>query len=158
MASCAWVVCRLKRLVPGRRQLRRSGSCAELRLAACVARLIGQIWPGWEMKCGCEHAQTCLYSVQTYINIYVHVCTMYIQRYTIMYIHVHVCIFMYMYIAFTYMFILVHNFINMYIHVCIMYRALCTDLQILVYVVRIPDVLGIPDVIYHIDHTSIQVD
>ena len=27
----------------------------------------------------------------------------------------------------------------MYIHVCIMYRALCTDLQILVHVVRIPD-------------------
>ena len=58
-----------------------------------------------------------------------------------MYMYVHVCIFMYMYIACTYMFILVHNFINMYIHVCTMYRALCTDLQILVHVVRIPDVL-----------------
>ena len=46
---------------------------------------------------------------------------------------------MYMYIACTYMFILVHNFINMYIHVCTMYRALCTNLQILVHVVRIPD-------------------
>ena len=46
---------------------------------------------------------------------------------------------MYMYITCTYMFILVHNFINMYIHVCTMYRALCTDLQILVHVVRIPD-------------------
>ena len=57
-----------------------------------------------------------------------------------MYMYVQVCIFMYMYIACTYMFILVHNFINMYIHVCIMYRALCTDLQILVHVVRIPDV------------------
>ena len=56
-----------------------------------------------------------------------------------MYRYVHVCIFMYMYIACTYMFILVHNFINMYIHVCTMYRALCTDLQILVHVVRIPD-------------------
>ena len=56
-----------------------------------------------------------------------------------MYMYVHVCIFMYMYIACTYMFILVHNFINMYIHVCTMYRALCTDLQILVHVVRIPD-------------------
>ncbi len=56
-----------------------------------------------------------------------------------MYRYVHVCIFMYMYIACTFMFILVHNFINMYIHVCTMYRALCTDLQILVHVVRIPD-------------------
>ena len=56
-----------------------------------------------------------------------------------MYMYVHVCIFMYMYIACTYMFILVHNFINMYIHGCTMYRALCTDLQILVHVVRIPD-------------------
>ena len=56
-----------------------------------------------------------------------------------MYMYVQVCIFMYMYIACTYMFILVHNFINMYIHVCTMYRALCTDLQILVHVVRIPD-------------------
>jgi hypothetical protein len=30
----------------------------------------------------------------------------------------------------------------MYIHVCTMYRALCTDLQILVHVVRIPDALS----------------
>ena len=59
-----------------------------------------------------------------------------------MYIHVHVCIFMYMYIVCTYMFILVHNYMNMYIHVCTMYRAVCTDLQILVHVVRIPDALG----------------
>ena len=35
---------------------------------------------------------------------------------------------------------LVHNLIYMYIHVCTMHRALYTDLQILVHVVRIPDV------------------
>ena len=58
-----------------------------------------------------------------------------------MYMYVDICIFMYMYIACTYSSRLVHNFINMYIHVCTMYRALCTDLQILVHVVRvrIPD-------------------
>ncbi len=44
-----------------------------------------------------------------------------------------------MFIACTYMLILVHNFVNMYKHVCTMDRALCTDLQILVHVVRIPD-------------------
>ncbi len=38
VASCAWVVSRLKRLVPGRRLLKRSGSCVGLRLAG-VARL-----------------------------------------------------------------------------------------------------------------------
>ena len=57
-----------------------------------------------------------------------------------MYMYVHICIFMYMYIACTYMFMLVRNFVNMYIHVCTMYRDVCTDLPILVQVVRIPDV------------------
>ena len=38
------------------------------------------------------------------------------------------------------MFMLVRNFVNMYIHVCTMYRDVCTDLPILVQVVRIPDV------------------
>ena len=46
---------------------------------------------------------------------------------------------MYMYIACTYMFMPVRNFVNMYIHVCTMYRDVCTDLPILVQVVRIPD-------------------
>ncbi len=41
---------------------------------AGVARLI---WPNG--KWSCEAAQTCLYYVQTYINIYAYVCTMYIQ-------------------------------------------------------------------------------
>ena len=41
LAGHAWVVCQLKRLVPGRRLLRRRGSCAVLKLAG-VARLI---WP-----------------------------------------------------------------------------------------------------------------
>ena len=45
-------------------------------------------WEWWEMKCSCEHAQTCLYSVHTYINIYVHICNMYIQRYKHMYMYV----------------------------------------------------------------------
>ncbi len=59
-----------------------------------------------------------------------------------MYMYVHICIFMYMYIACTYMFMPVRNFVNMYImiHVCTMYRDVCTDLPILVQVVRIPDV------------------
>ena len=56
-----------------------------------------------------------------------------------MYMYVHICIFMYMYIACTYMFMLVRNLVNMYIHVCTMYRDVCTDLPILVQVVRIPD-------------------
>ncbi len=38
------------------------------------------------------------------------------------------------------MFMLVCNFVNMYIHVFTMYRDVCTDLPILVQVVRIPDV------------------
>jgi hypothetical protein len=38
MASSAWVVCQLKRLMTGRRLLRRRGSCAKLRLAG-VTRL-----------------------------------------------------------------------------------------------------------------------
>ena len=53
--------------------------------------------------------------------------------------YVQICIFMYMYIACTYMFMPVRNFVNMYIHVCTMYRDVCTDLPILVQVVRIPD-------------------
>jgi hypothetical protein len=56
--------------------------------------------------------------------------------------YVHICIFMYMYIACTYMFMPVRNFVNMYIHVCTMYRDVCTDLPILVQVVRIPDEWG----------------
>ena len=56
-----------------------------------------------------------------------------------MYMYVQICIFMYMYIACTYMFMPVRNFVNMYIHVCTMYRDVCTDLPILVQVVRIPD-------------------
>ncbi len=53
--------------------------------------------------------------------------------------YVHIWIFMYMSIACTYMFMLVRNLVNMYIHVCTMYRDVCTDLPILVQVVRIPD-------------------
>ncbi len=37
------------------------------------------------------------------------------------------------------MFMPVCNFVNMYIHVCTMHRDVCTDLPILVQVVRIPD-------------------
>ncbi len=37
------------------------------------------------------------------------------------------------------MYMPVRNFVNMYIHVCTMYRDVCTDLPILVQVVRIPD-------------------
>jgi hypothetical protein len=37
------------------------------------------------------------------------------------------------------MFMPVRNFVNMYIHVCTMYRDVCTDLPILVQVIRIPD-------------------
>ena len=80
---------------------------------------------------------------------------MYIQSEKYMYMYVHICIFMYMYIACTYMFMPVRNFVNMYIHVCTMYRDVCTDLPILVQVVRIPDAgiyqvytMYIPD-IYH---------
>ncbi len=58
--------------------------------------------------------------------------------------YVHICICMYMYIACTYMFMPVRNFVNMYIHVCTMYRDVCTDLPILVQVVRIPDAYAVP--------------
>jgi hypothetical protein len=70
-----------------------------------LVRLIGQILPWWEMKCGCEHVQTCLYSVQTYINIYVYVCTMYIPLY---------------------------EFINMYVPCTYIYRNSCTCMYIYV--------------------------
>ena len=63
---------------------------------------------------------------------------------------------MYMYIACTYMFIHVHTFINMYIHVCTMYRALCTDLQILVHVVRIPDVRALTGSAYAVTRTNFK--
>ena len=51
----------------------------------------------WEMKRSCEQAQTCVYSVHTYINIYVHtyiniyvhVCNMNIQQHKFMYMYVH---------------------------------------------------------------------
>jgi hypothetical protein len=72
-----------------------------------------------------------------------------------MYMYVDICIFMYMYIACTYSSRLVHNFINMYIHVCTMYRALCTDLHILVHVVRIPDVIY--DIIYDFGYDIVEI-
>ena len=99
------------------------------------------------MKCGYEVANTCLYSVQTYIDIYACVCTMYRQRYECMNMYVHLHIFMYMYIPCTYMFMSVCQCMNIYVHVCTMFRHVCTVLPILVQVVRIPDVLGrqIPD-------------
>ena len=65
---------------------------------------------------------------------------MYIHTENLMYMYVHICIFMYMYITCTYMYMLVRNFVNMYVHVCNTYRDVCTDLPILVQVVRIPDV------------------
>ncbi len=34
-----------------------------------------------KVKCGCEAVQTCLYYIHTYIYIYTHVCTRYIQIY-----------------------------------------------------------------------------
>ncbi len=71
--------------------------------------------------------------------MHVHVCTLYIYKAKFMYMYVNICLFMYMYMLCTYRSILVHNFIYVYIHVCTMYRAVCTDLQILVHVVRIPD-------------------
>jgi hypothetical protein len=58
------------------------------------------------MKCGCEPVQTGLYSVQTYICIYVYVCTMYIQLY---------------------------EFINMYVLCTYIYRNSCTRMYIYVY-------------------------
>ncbi len=56
-----------------------------------------------------------------------------------MYMYVHICLFMDWYIICTYRSLHVHNFIYLYIHVCTMYRTVCTDLHILVHVVRIPD-------------------
>ncbi len=56
-----------------------------------------------------------------------------------MYMFVHICVFMYMYISCTYMFTIECKLVNMYIHVCTMFRHVCTDLPILVQVVRIPD-------------------
>ena len=107
VASRAWVVCQLKRLVPRRRQLRRSVSCAEQRLAG-VARLIGNdgIWSvvvnihgrvctvsihistSMNLSVTCTYKDniscTCMYFVHLLGKIHVHTCTcMYI------YVHVH---------------------------------------------------------------------
>ena len=116
VASRAWVVCQLKRLVPRRRQLRRSGSCAEQRLTG-VARLIGNdgkwsvvvnmhrrvctvsihISTSMYMSVTCTYkdinACTCMYHVHTLGKIHVHVCTsMYIYVHVhCMYIHVYTC-------------------------------------------------------------------
>ena len=59
-----------------------------------------------------------------------------------MYVHAtyNLSIFMYMYIACTYMFRIVCNLVNMYRHVCTMFSNVHTVLPILVQVVRIPDV------------------
>ncbi len=46
---------------------------------------------------------------------------------------------MYRYVPCTYMFMTVCKLVNMYIHVCTMFRHVCTNLPILVQVVRIPD-------------------
>ncbi len=64
--------------------------------------------------------------------MHVHVCTLYIYKAKCMYMYVHVHS---MYIPLN----TCTKFIYMYIHVCTMYRVICTDLQILVHVVRIPD-------------------
>ena len=69
--------------------------------------------------------------------------------------YVHICIFMYMYIACTYMFMLVRNLVNMYIHVCTMYRDVCSDLPILVQVVRIPDGRSAEPPLVHLWQTRI---
>ncbi len=108
--------------------------------------LILRLWREafFQMKCGYEFAKTCLYSVQTYINIYACVCTMYIQRYETMNMYVHLNIFMYMYIPCTYMFMSVCKCMNIYVHVCTMFRHVCTVLPLLVQVVRIPDVVPWP--------------
>ncbi len=91
VASHAWVVCQLKRLVPGRRLLRRICFCTELRLTS-IARLI---WPDgkWSVvgklyRSVCTMSIhiltymavyvpcTCMYIVHTYIHTYVHVYNM----------------------------------------------------------------------------------
>ena len=54
-------------------------------------------WAWWEMKCGWEAVQTCLYCawtcmyhVHTNILNYEHVCTYYIHLYIFMYMYIHV--------------------------------------------------------------------
>ena len=103
-----WVVCQLKRLVPRRRQLRRSGSCAEQRLTG-VTRLIGNdgkwsvvvnmhrrvctvsihISTSMYMSVTCTYKDintcTCMYFVHLLGKIHVHTCTL-----ACMYIYVHV--------------------------------------------------------------------
>ena len=58
-----------------------------------------------------------------------------------MYVHAtyNLYIFMYMFIACTYMFKIIGNLVNMYRHVCTMFSDVRTVLPILVQVVRIPD-------------------
>ena len=59
---------------------------------------------------------------------------------------------MYMYIACTYMSMIVCNLVNIYIHVCTMFRHVCTVLPNLVQVIRmIPDVCKT----VHISYTDI---
>ncbi len=62
-----------------------------------------------------------------------------------MYVHAtyNLSIFMYMYIACTFMFKMIGNLVNMYRHVCTMFSDVRTVLPILVQVVRIPDAVQV---------------
>lgn len=68
VASRAWVVCQLRRLMTGRMLLKRYGLSAELRLAG-VARLIG---PDWKWSVVVNKVHTSTYCVCT---LYIRVCT-----------------------------------------------------------------------------------
>ncbi len=83
MASRALVVCQLKRLMPGRRFIRRSWACAELR-PACVARLI---WPDGKWSVVVKlYRRVCTMSMHififTFINMYVSCTYIYINSWT----------------------------------------------------------------------------
>ena len=94
----------------------------------------------WEVNCGFEAVQTCLYYVYTYVYNYERVCTMYIHMYIIINVYVHVIYISTYLCTCLYTFMILWTCINMYRHVCTMFRHVCTVLPIFIHVYRIPDV------------------
>ena len=93
----------------------------------------------WEVNCGFEAVQTCLYYVYTYVYNYDCVCTMYIHMYIIINVYVHVIYISTYLCTCLYTFMILWTCIHMYRHVCTMFRHVCTVLPIFIHVYRIPD-------------------
>ena len=117
VASHAWVVCQLKRLMTGRRLLRRSASCVELRLAG-VARRIGHDGK-WSVVV-ILYRRVCIVSIHilTFMNVCVPCTYKCITSWTCMY-NLHT--FRYIHVHGTDMYVHVCDFMNMceHVHTCL---------------------------------------